>query len=117
MTFPLETEAAVRRRMLKICQDHARIVVDIVRELALLVDSVANESGDVKEHFEKMRSLINESKIVKTNLLEEIVSVGSLLISRESFLRLIFEVEKISDYAEGAAFRLTEMVDFKWRPD
>ena len=118
MTFPLETEAAVRRRMLRICQDHARIVVDIVRELALIIDSIANDDGrEAKAHYEKMRALIAESKNVKTSLLEEIVSVGSLLISRESFLRLIFEVEKISDYSEGAAHRLIEMVDNKWKMD
>ena len=117
LTFPLETEAAIRRRMLKICQDHARIVVDIVRELTLLIDSIANNEKDAQTHFEKMKSLINESKTIKTNLLEEIVSVGSLLISRESFLRLIFEVEKIADHAEGAAVRITEMAGFKWKPD
>lgn len=117
LTFPLETEAAIRRRMLKICQDHARIVVDIVRELTLLIESIANNEKEAHIHFEKMRSLINESKTIKTNLLEEIVSVGSLLISRESFLRLIFEVEKIADHAEGAAVRITEMAEFKWKPD
>ncbi len=117
LTFPLETEAAIRRRMLKICQDHARIVVDIVRELTLLIESIANNEKEAHIHFEKMKSLINESKTIKTNLLEEIVSVGSLLISRESFLRLIFEVEKIADHAEGAAVRITEMAEFKWKPD
>ncbi|MEM2965190.1 MAG: DUF47 family protein [Candidatus Bathyarchaeia archaeon] len=116
MTYPLETEAAVRRRMLNMCQDHARIVVDIVRELTLLMESVSNRNGEeADKHSLEMGKLISESKQAKSKLLEEIASVGSLLISRESFLRLIFEVEKISDYAEAVAYRLMDLEKQKWK--
>lgn len=118
VTYPLETEAAVRRRMLNMCQDHARIVVEIVRELTLLMESVSNRNGEeVNKHSLEMGKLIIESKQVKSKLLEEIASVGSLLISRESFLRLIFEVEKISDYAEAVAYRLMDLERQKWKVD
>ncbi|MEM2901638.1 MAG: DUF47 family protein [Candidatus Bathyarchaeia archaeon] len=116
VTYPLETEAAVRRRMLNMCQDHARIVVDIVRELTLLMESVSNRNGEeADKHSLEMGKLISESKQAKSKLLEEIASVGSLLISRESFLRLIFEVEKISDYAEAVAYRLMDLEKQKWK--
>lgn len=118
VTYPLETEAAVRRRMLNMCQDHARIVVDIVRELTLLMESVSNRNGEeADKHSLEMGKLISESKQAKSRLLEEIASVGSLLISRESFLRLIFEVEKISDYAEAVAYRLMDLEKEKWKVD
>jgi uncharacterized protein Yka (UPF0111/DUF47 family) len=104
--------------MLNMCQDHARIVVDIVRELTLLMESVSNRNGEeADKHSLEMGKLISESKQAKSRLLEEIASVGSLLISRESFLRLIFEVEKISDYAEAVAYRLMDLEKEKWKVD
>lgn len=117
VTYPLETEAAVRRRMLNMCQDHARIVVEIVRELTLLIETIPNDDEATNEHVNKMNSLMTESKETKSKLLEEIASVGALLISRESFLRLIFEVEKISDYSEAVVFRLMDLKKEKWKVD
>lgn len=117
VTYPLETEAAVRRRMLNMCQDHARVVVEIVRELTLLTETIPDDDEATNEHVNKMTSLMTESKEVKSKLLEEIASVGALLISRESFLRLIFEVEKISDYSEAVVFRLMDLKREKWKVD
>ena len=118
VTYPLETEAAVRRRMLHMCQDHARVVVDIVRELTLLMEGVlSHDEEEITKHNAEMDELMAQSKDIKSNLLEEIASVGALLISRESFLRLIFEVEKINDYAEAVAFRLMDLRKEKWKVD
>lgn len=117
MTYPLETEAAVRRRMLNMCQDHARVVVEIVRELTLLTETIPDDDEATNEHVNKMTNLMTESKEVKSKLLEEIASVGALLISRESFLRLIFEVEKISDYSEAVVFRLMDLKREKFKVD
>jgi uncharacterized protein Yka (UPF0111/DUF47 family) len=116
VTFPLEAEATIRRRMLNICQDHARAVVDIVRELTLMIDSIAEEKPKkVKEHYENMLKLVESGSKLKANLLEEVASVGSLLISREGFLRLIFELERIADYAEAVGYRLESMMEGKWK--
>ena len=118
MTFPLEAEATIRRRMLNICQDHARSVVDVVRELTLMIDSIADDKPKkAKEHYESMVKLLESGAKLKNNLLEEIASVGSLLISREGFLRLIFEVERIADYAEAVGYRLESMMEGKWKID
>jgi uncharacterized protein Yka (UPF0111/DUF47 family) len=118
MTFPLEAEATIRRRMLNICQDHARSVVDVVRELTLMIDSIADDKPKkAKEHYENMVKLLESGAKLKNNLLEEVASVGSLLISREGFLRLIFEVERIADYAEAVGYRLESMMEGKWKID
>ena len=118
MTFPLEAEATIRRRMLNICQDHARSVVDVVRELTLMIDSIADDKPKkAKEHYENMVKLLESGTKLKNNLLEEVASVGSLLISREGFLRLIFEVERIADYAEAVGYRLESMMEGKWKID
>jgi uncharacterized protein Yka (UPF0111/DUF47 family) len=118
MTFPLEAEATIRRRMLNICQDHARSVVDVVRELTLMIDSIADDKPKkAKEHYDNMVKLLESGAKLKNNLLEEVASVGSLLISREGFLRLIFEVERIADYAEAVGYRLESMMEGKWKID
>ena len=104
--------------MLNICQDHARSVVDVVRELTLMIDSIADDKPKkAKEHYENMVKLLESGAKLKNNLLEEIASVGSLLISREGFLRLIFEVERIADYAEAVGYRLESMMEGKWKID
>jgi len=118
MTFPLETEAAIRRRMYEICQNHARNAVEITRELTLMIDGVKEgKHKSAREHYQAMLKLLDESGKSKTNLLGEVASVGSLLISREDFMRLIFGVEEIADYAEGVGFRLVGILDRKWRFD
>lgn len=118
MSFPSDTEATVKRRILSICQDHARIIFEISRKLALMFDSLLNNNvKEFKVHNESMHELINDSNKLKSVLLEEVASVGSLLISREDFLHLIFTVDEIADYAEAVAFRLNGLIKKKWKFD
>lgn len=118
MTFPLETEAAIRRRMYEICQEHARNTVEITRELVLMIDGVAEgKQKSTREHYQAMLKLLDEFDKTKTDLLEEVASVGYILISREDFMRLNFRVEEIADYAEGVGFRLVGILDRKWKVD
>jgi uncharacterized protein Yka (UPF0111/DUF47 family) len=116
MTFPIETEATIKRRILEVCQSQARTIVDIVRELALMVDSVAERKGKTtKTHYEGMLKLIAENDKLKATLLGEVASVGSLLISREDFLRLMFRMGAMADYAEALGFRLMGVTDRDWK--
>ncbi|HXZ98473.1 MAG TPA: DUF47 family protein [Candidatus Acidoferrum sp.] len=116
MTFPIETEATIKRRILDVCQNQARTIVDIVRELALMVDSVVEKkSKATKVHYEGILKLISDNDKLRTTLLEEVASVGSLLISREDFLRLMFRMTTIADYAEALAFRLMGATDRNWK--
>jgi uncharacterized protein Yka (UPF0111/DUF47 family) len=83
-----------------------------------MIDSIAEDkSRKSKEHYENMLKLLETAAKLKTNLLEEVASVGSLLISREGFLRLIFELERIVDYAEAVGYRLESMMEGKWKTD
>jgi uncharacterized protein Yka (UPF0111/DUF47 family) len=116
MTFPIETEATIKRRILDVCQNQARTIVDVVRELALMVDSVVEKkSKATKMHYEGILKLISDNDKLRTTLLEEVASVGSLLISREDFLRLMFRMTTIADYAEALAFRLMGATDRNWK--
>jgi uncharacterized protein Yka (UPF0111/DUF47 family) len=106
LTFPLETEATARRRILNICQENSRNLVEIVRKLALMIDSMTKKRGaEAKEYYQEMLSMIEQSRKFKSSLLEEVASLGLFLINREDFLRLTFRLSEIVDTTEGVAFR------------
>lgn len=118
MTFPVETEASIRRRILDICREQTRNVVEVTRELALMTDSVAEtKSRDAKEHYQNMIRILEQFDNTKKKLLDEVASFGALLSNREDFIRLIFRIGEVADYAQGIGFRLTAVVDRSWKVD
>ena len=118
MTFPVETEANIRRRILDICREQTRNVVDITRELALMTDNVADgKAKDAKEHYQNMSKLLVDFEGTKRKLLEEVASFGTLLSNREDFIRLIFKIGEVADYAQGIGFRMSAVIDRNWKLD
>ena len=118
MTFPIETEANIRRRMLDLCQVHARNVVEITRQLALMIDNVTEKKPKLaKENYESILKALEENEKNKSTFLSEVASVGSLLISREDFLRLLFRLSEVAAFCEAMAYRLMGVLDLKWKLD
>jgi len=118
LTFPIENEANIRRRMLELCQTHARNVVEITRQLVVLLDNLADKKPKLaKENYENMLKTLVENEKNKATFLNEVASVGSLLISREDFLRLLFRLGEVANYCEAMGFRLMGVVDLKWKLD
>ena len=118
MTFPVETEANIRRRILDICREQTRNVVDITRELALMTDNVSEgKAKEAKEHYQNMSKLLIDFEGTKKKLLEEVASFGTLLSNREDFIRLIFKIGEVADYAQGIGFRLSAVMDRNWKLD
>jgi uncharacterized protein Yka (UPF0111/DUF47 family) len=118
VAFPIETEANIRRRMLDLCQIHARNVVEITRQLVVLMDNICEKKTKLaKESYEAMLKALEENEKNKATFLAEVASVGSLLISREDFLRLLFRLGEVAEYCEAMGFRLMGVVDLKWKLD
>ncbi len=118
MTFPIETEANIRRRMLDLCQTHARNIVEITRQLVVLLDNLADKKPKLaKENYENMLKTLQDNEKNKATFLNEVASVGSLLLSREDFLRLLFTLGEIAEYCEAMGYRLMGVVDLKWKLD
>ena len=118
MTFPIETEANIRRRMLDLCQTHARNIVEITRQVVVLMDNVSeNKPRLAKENYQAILKTLEENEKNKTTFLGEVASVGSLLISREDFLRLLFRLGEVAEYCEAIGFRLMGVLDLKWKLD
>lgn len=118
LTLPLETEATARRRILNICQDNARNVVEIVRKLFQMTDAVAKKQNEkAKEYHKEILGMIEESNKLKSNLLQQVASLGLFLINREDFLRLTFRLSEITDTIEGVAFRFASAFEKKLSMD
>lgn len=118
VTFPIETEANIRRRMLDLCQTHARNVVEITRQLVVLLDNLAEKKPKLaKENYQSILKALEENEKNKSTFLTEVASVGSLLVSREDFLRLLFRLGEVAEYCEAMGFRLMGVVDLKWKLD
>jgi uncharacterized protein Yka (UPF0111/DUF47 family) len=118
VAFPIETEANIRRRMLDLCQTHARNVVEITRQLVVLMDNICEKkTKQAKECYESMTKTLEENEKNKAIFLSEVASVGTLLVSREDFLRLLFRLGEISEYCEAMGFRLMGVLDAKWKFD
>ncbi|HMK82523.1 MAG TPA: DUF47 family protein [Candidatus Bathyarchaeia archaeon] len=114
----MDTEANIKRRMLDLCQTHARNVVEITRQLAVLVDNVADGKPKLaKENYANLVKTIAENEKNKATFLVEVSSVGSLLISREDFLRMLFRLSEIADYCEAIGDRLIAVTELKWKLD
>jgi uncharacterized protein Yka (UPF0111/DUF47 family) len=115
LVLPIENEEAIKRRFLNLCQDYARLILDVIRELSLIVDCIAkNGREEAKEHYEKMQNLINDSIKLKRGIIDEVASTGFFLTSKEIFLTLIFEFSKIIDNAEAAGYRLINFMEGNW---
>jgi len=83
--------------MLDLCQTHARNIVEITRQVVVLMDNVSeNKPRLAKENYQAILKTLEENEKNKTTFLGEVASVGSLLISREDFLRLLFRLGEVA---------------------
>ncbi|MCK5627381.1 MAG: DUF47 family protein [Candidatus Bathyarchaeia archaeon] len=114
----MENEATVKRRILSLCQDNSRNQVEIIRKLALMIDSITDKkTSEMKDHYKEMLSMIDESTKSKLNILDQIASLGPFLMNREDFLRLTFRLSEITDNIESIAFRLISSKEKKIQID
>ena len=118
MVFPAETAVQLRRRMVDICQDHVRKVLEAVRELPLLISScLRNSLPEINDHYNRVTKLEEEATNLKRVLTRELTEAGAILLSREDFLRLVALNNEIADAAGGVAFRLAEIYNRGWKLD
>jgi len=114
----LESEETAKRRILSLCQDNSRNQVEIIRKLALMIDSITDKkTSEMKDHYKEMLSMIDESTKSKLNILDQIASLGPFLMNREDFLRLTFRLSEITDNIESVAFRLISSKEKKIQID
>jgi predicted phosphate transport protein (TIGR00153 family) len=116
MVFPVETEERVKRRALSVCQDHLRKVLEVSREISLMVDCfVKEDKNSARELFADIKKSEEEVDIARRTVSRELAEIGAILMSREDFLRFTNLTSEIADFCEGIAFRLLEIMERGWK--
>jgi uncharacterized protein Yka (UPF0111/DUF47 family) len=83
-----------------------------------MTDTVSDgKAKESKEHYQNMLKILGDFEGTKKKLLEEVASFGTLLSNREDFIRLIFKIGEIADYAQGIGYRLSAVIDRNWKVD
>ncbi len=115
MTLPRDREEDFRIRIFTLLQDHIRKVVDTYKILLSMIENYVSgtDSNTLEELYERILKYDESVKETSRLIEREMNSVGALLTNREDFLRLVSEIDKITDTIEGAAFRLVNLSKMK----
>jgi len=110
MVFPRETEEQIRRTVLDTEQEHIRRTLEAVRELTNMVsDFVDQNPKEIDSRVAQIKKLKDEAAEQKRVLIRQLAESGMLLLNREDFLHLAVQIGEITDYCEGAAYRISYM--------
>ena len=119
MVLPAETEQRVKRRALNACQENLRKVVDVTRKIPQLVEHFVNGNKDAaRQLFSEIKKGEEEVLNARRMVSQELAEIGAILISREDFLRFTNLSSEMSDFSEGIAYYLIEIIEHNWKvPD
>lgn len=108
--FSGEAEIQARRKTLAVLQDEVRRVLDTSRELVQLYVALSkNDTTAVQSSLEKIRKAEEDTEQLRRMLTRELAEIGTMMINREDFLRTAYNVEEMSGYIAGIAFKLSQM--------
>ena len=115
MVFPVESEDRTLRNILMMCQDHARLVVEIYRKVLLMIDKLVKGDTDVQDALVDIEKIQQESIQIKRNIMKELHESGSLLFNREDLYRLISTASIVIDHIESVGVLLAAIGERKWK--
>ena len=106
-----QREQDIRMRLLSLTQDQMREVVDIIRKTNLLIENFCNDksSQELETLYQEILKTEFHAREIKRSIEDEVTNLGALLTNKEDFIRLINGIDKISDIAEGVAFRVLSL--------
>lgn len=115
MVLPTETEERVKRRVLNVCQEHLRKVVDLTRKIPQMIECfIKNDKEKAKQIYNEIKAGEDDVDNARRLVSSELAEVGAILLSREDFLRFTNLASEIADFSEGIAFRLLQMMEHNW---
>jgi uncharacterized protein Yka (UPF0111/DUF47 family) len=116
VVFPVESEDRALRNILMMCQDHARLVVEIYRRVLVMIDNlVKHEHGGMKQRIDEVQKIRTEAIDIKRGIMKELHSSGTLLFNREDLYRLITKQSEVIDNAESVGVRLEAIGNRNWK--
>ena len=100
-------EALAEMHLIELLQDLARNVQEALRDLTDLVRLYAGGSLDVvRTRHQKIRTYKEASEEAKSKVVEYIVRISPTMVSKEMYAMLAYNLERLAQYASGAANRL-----------
>jgi uncharacterized protein Yka (UPF0111/DUF47 family) len=116
LVFPVEREDRALRNILMMCQDHARLVVEIYRRVLVMIDNlVKHEHGGMTERIGEVQKIRSEAIDIKRGIMQELRTSGTLLFNREDIYRLITKQSEVIDHAESVGVRLENIGEKNWK--
>jgi uncharacterized protein Yka (UPF0111/DUF47 family) len=116
LVFPVESEDRALRNILMLCQDHARLVVEIYRRVLVMIDNlVKHEHGGMPDRIEEVQKIRMEAIEIKRGIMKELHASGNLLFNREDLYRLITKQSEVIDHAESVGVRLEAIGERGWK--
>jgi len=109
LVFPRDREEEFHGRLVALAQEQIRKVLDCLRNLSLMMETLFQGKGGSKAVEQGQLQVLaseNEAKEGRRVIESEIAKVGAILANREDFMRLVDDVDKIADLAEGISFRI-----------
>lgn len=114
--LPAETDERVKRRMLSICQEHLRKVLNLSRKIPQIFDCFFRDDlTTIRRLYSEIRKEEEEIDNIRRMVSKELAEVGAILTSREDFLRFTNLSSEIADFCEGIAFRVLELMEHDWK--
>ncbi len=115
MVFPVESEDRTMRSLLMLCQDNARLIVEAFRKVLAIMDTLIKEGNNPSDvSMEQIDEIHDQASGIRTQLINELHDIGSVLVNREDFYRLISTFGELMDHIDAAAIRLIEISKREW---
>lgn len=116
MVFPVESEDRTMRNLLMLCQDHARLVVEVFRKVLVMIENLVNGyANELRERLEEIEKLHSDSLEIRRMMMKELYDTGGMLINREDLYRLFSKSGEGMDHIKGVGVRLWEIGDRRWK--
>ena len=116
MVFPIESEDRTLRKLLMLCQDNARLVLEAYRKVLITFDAMTKgKQLSNQNQMAEIHKIKDDSTTVRNTLIKELNEVGGIFVSRDDFLRLTSVFSDMMDSIEAIEIRLVEFNTREWQ--
>ena len=89
--------------------------MNVYRKTVQVIDAfMENDKSSLEQLYKEVQELGDGVDDSKRAVAQELVEIGTILISREDFLRFTDVTSEIADFCKGIAFRISQMVEREW---
>lgn len=108
--FNEESEIQSRHKALEALHGEARKILESSNALIQLYDAlIRNNHHEVEACLEKIRKAEEDVAQLRRVLIRELAETNGILIDSQEFMRSAYEIEEISGYLTGIAFKLNHL--------